>query len=157
MAMNQFDAPFSSIALSAATAKSVVGVKAASNIALKLLEAAISFDGSTSSYTPAVVDFGRCTFATNSPGTNSTSLTLGNTKRDPGRQETIQATGGYGWTTEPTVITAQHSKDIGQYNGIYHYINPFASPIVIAGGAGFVIRANSPNAVNVTGHLTCEE
>jgi hypothetical protein len=157
MAMNQFDVPYASVALTGTTVKTVAGVKASTNVALKLLEAAISFDGATSTATPAVVDFGRCTFATNSPGTASTSLTLGNTKRDPGRAETIQATAGFTWTSEPTVITPQHSKDIGQFNGIYHFIHPMASPIIIAGGAGFVIRVTPTATVNVTGHMTCEE
>lgn len=157
MAMNQFDVPFRSVALVAATAKTVVGVKAAANVCLKLLEAKASFDGATSSNAPAVVDWNRSTFATNAPGTSSTSITLGNTKRDPGRAETIQATGAHTWTTEPTVLTAQDPTDIGQFNGIYHYIAPFASPLVIVGGQGFCVTITSPNNVNTTGKLTCEE
>jgi hypothetical protein len=157
MAANKFDVPFRTVALTAAVAKTVVGVKASTNVALELIEACASFDGATSSNAPAVVDFNRCTFATNSPGTNSTSLTLGNTKRDPGRAETIQATGAHTWSAEPTVLTAQHSKDIGQFNGLYHYINPFSAPHIIVGGQGFVITCSSPNNVNATGHLTCVE
>jgi hypothetical protein len=155
MAMNQFDVNAVSVALVATTAKTYVGVQAAANIALKVLESSASFDGATSSNAPVVVDFARCTFASNPPGTaSSTSTPL---KRDPGRAENIQALGGRAWTTEPTVVTPQHSKDIGQFNGLYHYINPFASPIVVPGGQGYVIRGNSPNNVNVTGHITCEE
>lgn len=155
MAGNQFDLPYRSVACTAATAKSVVGVKAAANIAIKVLEASVSFDGATSSNAPAVVDFDRCTFGANSPGTNSTSLTP--LKRDPGRDETVQATAAHTWTTQPTTLTAQFSKDVGQFNGLYHYVLPFASPLMVAGGAGFVITITSPNNVNATGHITCEE
>lgn len=155
MAMNQSDIDFVTVALVASTAQSVAGVKAAANVALKILESAISHDGATSSNAPVVVNFARCTFATNSPGTNSTTFTPN--KRDPGRGETIQATAATHWTTEPTVVTPQHSKDIGQFNGLYHYINPFSSPHIVAGGGGWVIRANSPNNVNCTGHITPEE
>lgn len=155
MAKNQFDCNYRSVALVAATAKSVVGVKAAANVVLALLEASVSFDGATSSNAPAVCDFNRSTFATNSPGTSSTSLTP--VKRDPGRAETIQATAAHTWTTEPTVLTAQHSKDVGQFNGLYHYINPFASPHIIVGGQGFCLTITSPNNVNVSGHLSLEE
>jgi hypothetical protein len=155
VAANQFDVNASTVALTASTAKTVVGVLAATNVALKLLEASASFDGATSSNAPALVDFARITFATNPPGTNSTSVTPA--KREPGRAETIQATAGITWTAEPTVVTAQHSKDVGQFNGCYHLIHPFASPLVIVGAKGFGIRANSPNNVNFTGHLTCEE
>lgn len=159
MAANIFDVPYRSVALVAATAKTVVGVKAAANVALKLTEACASMDGATSSNAPAVIDFNRATFATNSPGTASTTFTPNATagKRDPGRAETVQATCATAWTTEPTVLTAQHSKDIGQFNGLYHYINPFASPHLIVGGQGFTITGTSPNNVNITGHLTCEE
>ncbi len=155
MAANQFDVNFSQVSLTAATAESVVGVKAAANIALKILESSWSANGATSSNAPAVVDFARCTFATNPPGTASTSATA--QKRDPGRAETIQATAATTWTTEPTVVTPQHTKDIPQFNGCYHYIHPFSSPLIIPGGQGYVIRANSPNNVSCSGHLTAEE
>ena len=133
----------------------MVGVKAATNIALKILESSISFDGAASTNAPAVVDFARCTFGANSPGTASTSLTPG--KRDPGRAETIQATAAHTWTTEPTTITAQRSHDVGQFNGLFYLIYPFASPIIVAGGAGWVIRATSPNNCNTCGGIAGEE
>ncbi len=155
MAANPCDVNFSAVALTASTARTVAGVKAATNVALKILEAAASFDGATSSNAPALVDFARCTFATNSPGTNSTSYTP--VKREPGRAETVQATAAHTWTTEPTVVTAQGTKYVGQFNGLYHYIMPFSSPMIVAGAAGFVIRANSPNNVNASGHITFEE
>lgn len=156
MAMNIVDIPYRSIAVVAATIKAVVGVKAAAAVALKLLEASASFDGPTSTNAPAVVDFSRSTFATQPPGTLSTSVTPN--KRDPGRAEAFGGTAAFDWsTTQPTVLTVQHSKDVGQFNGLYHYINPFAAPHIIVGGQGFVISITSPNNVNVTGHLTCEE
>lgn len=155
MAMLQFEVNWLTVALTAATAKSVAGVKAAANQVVKILEVSVSHDGSTSSNAPDVTDFGRCTFATNSPGTNSTTLTPG--KKDPGRAETIQATAAHTWTTEPTVITAFRSINLAQYNGLYHYIVPFAAPWLVVGGQGFVVRQNSPNNVNSTGAIECEE
>lgn len=157
MAGNIVDLNYRSVALVATTLKTVIGAQAATNVALKLLEAAASFDGATSTNAPAVVDFSRCTFATNAPGTASTAITEANTKRDPGRAETPTFTSAHTWTTEPTALTVQHSKDIGQFNGLYHYINPFSSPHIIVGGQGFVISMTSPNNVNCSGHLTVEE
>lgn len=156
MAANQFDVPFRSVALTAATAKTVIGVKAATNVALKLLEAAGTFDGATSTNAAAVVDFNRCSFTSSSPGTNSTAISSP-PKREPGRAETIQATAAHTWTTEPAALTAQFSKDVPQFQGIYHYVHPFSSPHIIVGGQGFVVTITSPNTVNTTGHLTCEE
>lgn len=155
MAYNQFDVPATTVALTAATAKSVVGVKAASNICVKVTEVSTSFDGATSSNAPAVCEFMQSTFATNGPGTNSTSVTPA--KRDTGRAETIQATAAKTWTTEPTVLTLQRTLDIGQFNGVVVYMHPFASPFIIIGGQGAVLRINSPNNVNYSGGLTGEE
>src|SRR5690348_10168494 len=109
MAYNQFDVPATTVALVAATAKSVVGLKAATNVCVKVTELSMSFDGATSSNAPAVCEFMQSTFATNAPGTNSTSVTP--SKRDTGRAETIQATAAKAWTTEPTVLTLQRTVD----------------------------------------------
>lgn len=155
MAFNQFDCPAKTVALTAATAETTNGILAAANIAVKHLESKVSFDGATSTNAPAVVDFARITFATNAPGTNSTSTTL--QKRDPGRAETFQVTGGNTWTAEPTVVTPQFSMDIGQYNGGLAYICPQTSPIIIVGAKGFGIRITSPNNVNTTNCITGEE
>jgi hypothetical protein len=156
MAANTFDVQGRSVALVTATAKTVVGVKASTNVALRLTEASVSFDGATSSNAPALADFNRCTFATNSPGTNSTSISSP-PKRDSGRAETFQFTAAHTWTTEPTVLTSQYSKYVGQFNGLAHYIHPFNAPVIIAGGQGFVITITSPNNVNGQGGLAGEE
>jgi hypothetical protein len=155
MANNQFDVPASTVALTAATAKSVLGIKASTNVCIKVTEVATSFDGATSSNAPAVCEFMQATFATNGPGTNSTSVTP--PKRDTGRAETIQATAAKTWSTEPTVLTLQRPLDIGQFNGVVVYMHPFASPFIIIGGQGAVLRINSPNNVNFSGSIAAEE
>jgi hypothetical protein len=152
MACNPFQVPFSAVSLSASTAKTVAGVKAATNVPLKILEAALTMNGTTSSDSAALVEPARCTFATNSPGTNSTSTTP--VKLEPGRAETIQATAGHTWTTEPTVITALDPGYTAQYTGAFVRAYPFAGAmLVVAGAAGFVIRV-TPGAT-VTGSLAC--
>lgn len=118
MAMNQFDVPATTVALTAATAKSVVGLKAATNVCVKITEVAMSFDGATSSNAPVVCEFMQSTFGANAPGTASTSLTLSNSKRDTGRAETVQATAAKAWTTEPTTLAAMWGMDVGQFNGV---------------------------------------
>ncbi len=155
MAHNKFDVPFSTVALTAATAKTVVGIKAATNVCIKVTEVAISFDGATSSNAPAVCEQMQSTFASNSPGTNSTNVPIA--KRDTGRAETVQATAGKTWTVEPTVLTLQRSIDIGQFNGALVQCLPFDSPFVIIGGQGYVHRITSPNNCNCSGYFTGEE
>ncbi len=115
MAYMQFDIPAVTVALTAATAKTVLGTKAATNVCVKLTEVGISFDGATSSNAPAICEFGQCTFGANSPGTQSTTVPAA--KRDTGRAESVQSTSAKTWTTEPTTIVTQRPLDIGQYNG----------------------------------------
>jgi hypothetical protein len=154
-AYNQFDVPAASVALTAATAKSVVGSKAATNVCVKVTECAISFDGATSTNAPAVCEFMQSTFGANPPGTASTAVTP--PKRDTGRAETIQSTHAKTWTTEPTTLTLQRAIDLGQYNGVLVYMHPFAAPFIIIGGQGCVLRITSPNNVNYSGGLGEEE
>ena len=157
MAGLMVDVNFRSVALSAATAKTVVGIKAPTNQALKIHEICVSFDGADATKAPAVVDINRCTFATNAPGTNSSSFTMASGKRDPGRQETVQSTGATAWSSEPTVLTALQSVDVPEFNGLYHLIVPFTVPIIVPGGQGIAITITSPAAVNCSGHITFEE
>ena len=155
MAANLVDIPFGAIALAAATAKSVVGVKAAANVCFRLTEVAVSFDGATSTAVPPICEFMQSTFGANSPGTNSTSVTPA--KRDTGRAETVQATAARNWTTEPTTLTLQRPIYVGAFNGLYHVIYPFASPFIVIGGQGAVLRLTAAAIVNASGHLSGEE
>lgn len=155
MARNFFSVPAKTVALTATTAKSVVGVLAAANVCLNANGFVFSFDGATSSNAPVVCEIGTCTFATNGPGTNNTSQTPA--KNDTGRGETIQATAGNTWTVEPTVITLYKVIDIGAFNGAYDFIVPFSTPIVFIGGKGGVIRLTAPNNVNCSSDILCEE
>jgi hypothetical protein len=155
MAFLQAVVPYLTCPLSAGVAKTAVAVKSAANQALKILEAVASHDGATSTFAPDITDFARHTFG--AAGT-STSQTPG--KMDPGRGETIQSSGTNLYTVEGTTITPLRSFNLAQFNGLYHFIVPFASPIIVAPGgtaAGFCIRHNSPNGVNATGSITFEE
>ena len=156
MAAMLLDVPFSAVSLSAATLKTVVGVKAAANVNLKVLEAACSFNGADSTAVPVLVGTGVSnTFATNSPGTNSTSITP--IKRDQHYTETFQGTAAHTWTAEPTVKTNARALYVAAYNGLYHNIYPFSSPFICKGGNGFSVEMTAPATVLTSGHLTCEE
>jgi hypothetical protein len=151
MAWNQFSVPASTVPCAATTTKTVLGVMAAANVCVQITEVTASFDGSVASNAPAIVEFDQITFVTQPPGTGST--TSGPVKKDPGRGETFQCSGAKNWTAQPTVITPQWFMDIGQYNGMYHYILPFASPYICPGGKGCGITVTSPNGVNFSGKI----
>ena len=142
----------STMALTASTAKTGVSLAAAANQPIKILEWLSSHDGATSTNAPDVTDIGRCTFG--GAGT-ATSATIA--KKDPGRQETVQTTGKHTFTAEPTTITVQFSANVAQYNGLWHYIVPFATPLIVVGGQGIVIRQTSPNNVNACNKMDFEE
>ena len=144
------------VALAAATAKSILGVKSHANFGLDLRALSVGFDGVSASAVPVLVELLYCTWATNSPGTASTLTTI---RQNYGRVIAAGATAGKTWTTEPTVLTMV--GDPGEF-----LLTPNAGLIVIrfppgegadcALAEGFVIRCTAPAVVNVRASLAFE-
>ncbi len=147
--------PFPSVALAAATYKSVVGCLAPSDQRVVVHGFYIAFDGVTSTSVPALVEMCHSTFSANGPGTNSTSLTP--VAGDSGMAETPQLTAAHTWTTEPTVLTVYENFLIPTYmgSGIVYY--PLRNTMKLAGGLGMVMRIKAPAIVNCLGALKVEE
>jgi hypothetical protein len=141
------------VALAAATAKSVLGVKAHANSGLQIKGFEIAFDGITSSAVPVLVEIGYCTFGANSPGTNSTSVTPAQAY---GRALTAGFTAGKTWTTEPTTITVLKEFLVAPDKGLFAYQFPLGQEPDTALGEGFVIRVTAPAIVNCRASLTVE-
>lgn len=141
------------VALSAATAKSIIGAKAHANSGLQLKGFWVAFDGVTASAVPVLVEVCYCTFATNSPGTNSTSTTP---RQNYGRVLTAGFTSGKTWTTEPTTITVLKEFLLAPDKGVIAYQFPLGMEPDCALGEGFVIRCNAPATVNVRASLDLE-
>lgn len=139
------------IALSAATAKSVLGAKAHANSGLLVKKAKIGFDGVTASAVPVLVEFCYCTFGANAPGTNSSSVTVAQVN---GRVLTAGFTAGKTWTTEPTTITVLEEMLIPAFMGAAWYDIPLGDEYDSALGEGFVIRCTAPATVNVRATLS---
>ncbi len=140
-------------ALSAATARTVLGWKAHANSGLLLVKAAVAFDGVTASAVPVLVELCYCTFATNGPGTNSTSVTPVQTM---GRVLTVGATAGKNWTAgnEPTTITVLEEQLLTPNGGLVIYDYPLGTEFDTALGEGFALRCTAPATVNVRGTMT---
>lgn len=139
------------VALSAATAKTVVGVKAHANSGLQLVRYKVEFDGVTASAVPVLVELGYCTWATNSPGTASTSTTP---RQRGGRVLTAGFTSGKTWTTEPTVITVVDDFILTPNGGVVFYDFPLGTELDSALAEGFVMRLTAPATVNVRALLS---
>lgn len=135
------------VALVATTAKSVLGWRAGASFALMLKMISITFDQSGSAAPtnePVLVELCTCTFATNAPGTNSTSETPAQWN---GRVLTHGTTAASNWTAEPTVLTVEDEWLIHPQSGMKEYY-PLGDEPDTALNEGFVLRVTAPNAVN---------
>lgn len=141
------------VALTAATAKSILGVKAHANSGVDLKKFRVAFDGVTASAVPVLVELCYSTFATNSPGTASTSVTPAQAY---GRVLAVGATAAKTWATEPTVLTVVEEFLLTPNGGVIFYDWPLGDTPDSALAEGFVIRCTAPATVNVRGSIWWE-
>ncbi len=137
------------VALSAATAKSIIGVKSGATTAnhgVDLIKFRVSFDGVTASAVPVLIEICNSTFGANAPGTNSTSTTI---RQDYGRLASTGFTTAKTWTTEPTTLTVLEEFLLTPNAGTILYDYPLGTSPDSALGEGFVIRCTAPATVNV--------
>lgn len=137
----------SNVNLTAAVAKSVLGIRAGASFGLDLLMASIAFNASGSSAPtnePVLIQLCTCTFATNStPGTNNTTEAP---VQWAGRVMAHGCTAMSDWTAEPTALTIIDEFLIHNQQGI-------KEPLPLGGepdadlNQGFVLRVTSPNNV----------
>jgi hypothetical protein len=139
--------------LAAATAKTILGVNSPAQFGCDLVGYTISFDGVTASAVPVLVEICVCTFATNAPGTASTTVTV---DQKYGRAITAGFTGAKNWTTEPTVLTPFKEFLLDPNKGLIDWDFPLGQTPDTAVSNGFAIRCNAPAIVNVRGTLRFE-
>lgn len=135
------------VALAAATPKSVLGIRAGASFGLELLMASIAFDASGSAAPtnePILVELCTCTFATNAPGTNSTTETP---DQWGGRLLTHGMTAASNWTAEPTALTPIDEFLIHGQQGMKEFF-PLGQEPDTALNDAFVLRVTSPAIVN---------
>jgi hypothetical protein len=137
------------VALTAATAKSVLGLKSGAAFGVTIRRFTVSFDGVTSTAIPVLVEMCYATFATNAPGTASTSVTP---VQEHGRVIAHGVTAAKTWTTEPTVLTVLGEYLIPPTSGTDIWY-PFGQEPDSALGEGFAIRCTAPAAVNVRAQI----
>jgi hypothetical protein len=143
------------VALTAATAKTIIGVKAHANSGLQCKGFMVAFDGVTASAVPVLVEFCYSTWATNSPGTQSTATTP---RQVYGRSATAGFTSGKSWNAanEPTVLTVQKEFLLAPDKGVIAYQWPLGQEPDCALAEGFAIRITAPAAVNCRASLDVE-
>lgn len=144
------------VALAAATAKTVLGIKANAAFGLDLKKVRVSFDGTSGAATPVLVEACYCTWATNGTmGTNNTALTSSVTQVY-GRALTHGVTAGKTWTSEPTVLTPLEEWLVTPAGGLVVYDWPLGDTPDCALSEGFAIRVTAPAIVNVRAGMVWE-
>lgn len=123
----------------AGTVKTVLGVKADADFGVDLKGWWVDFDSVTASDKPAKIQLLVVTFATNAPGTASTSVTV---KQLYGRLAATGFTAAKNWTTEPTTVESQAYDEfsLDTTKGLYRYDWPLGETPDAALGSGFIVR-----------------
>lgn len=135
-----------SVALVTATAKTVLGVLAPATFGVDLRGIEIAFDGVTTTDKAVLCEVCKCTFATNPPGTNSTANTV---QQVYGISIVAGFTGGYNWTTEPTVLAVVKTLFVSPTSATYDYDFPAGETLDNVVSTGYALRLTAPtNAVN---------
>jgi hypothetical protein len=141
------------VALAAGTAKTILGAKSNAAFGLQLKGFDISFDGIVASAVPALIEVCYCTWATNSPGTASTSVTPA---QKYGRLLTHGITAAKTWTTEPTALTVEKEFLLSPNGGTFSYQYPLGMEPDSALGEGFALRITAPAIVNARATMDFE-
>lgn len=142
------------VALSAATAKTILFATAAAQFGMDLKKISVAFDGVTASAVPVLVEVMRSTAASNStPGTGNSSGTV---NQIYGRTITAGFVGGYACTSEPTVLTVCRSFLLTPNGGVVIYDFPLGDTLDCDVSNGFAIRCTAPATVNVRGDMVFE-
>lgn len=128
------------VALTAATAKSVVGVLGSANDTLSLVRISLSFNSVTATDVPAVVEVGIISALGTTTAFTPAQIT--------GPTMASSATAGYNATVEPTYVRLIDSFYCPVNNGFVRDWIPLGEEPVCGASQGFAIRVTSPSAVS---------
>lgn len=135
-------APFTSLT----TLQTLIGVKGASDFGLMLKKFRVGFTG-VAANASGILRIFSCTFATNAPGTASTTMTP---VQVSGRTLASGCTGAFQWTTEPTVKTYVDAVPLTPNGGTIMYDWPLGDePDTPALSSGFGLELTITPAVGV--------
>lgn len=137
------------VALTAATAKTVLQLAAAANHRVKVLSWGVYFDGISPTAEPIQVRLLRQTAA----GTMTPLTAL---KRDDSLSETLLTAGSHTATIEPTAGDVMEVKEIHPQTG-YEKIYPFGGEVIVGGSDRIGIECTAPAGVNVRAEIVFEE
>lgn len=141
------------VALSAATAKTILAVYAPSAGAIYITEFAVAFDGTSATAEPVTIELGKVTTAGAGTSTSQTPVQVGGTPTG----KTARSTGKRNFTAEPTTITPVKRWLCHPQLGIVKQSPLGREETQDASAAGYVLRITAPAAVNAQGYIEFEE
>jgi hypothetical protein len=142
------------VSLVATTAKTILGIKSGAAFGCDLYAVSLGFDGVTATDKAVLVEVCYCTWATNAPGTNSTTRTPAQMY---GRVIAHGVTAASAWSAEPTALTPLEEFTISPIGGTAIQNLPLGQTYDCAVGEGFAIRLTAPtSAVNVRATMKWE-
>lgn len=139
------------VALTAATAKTILSVVAAANAPFRVTEFSVSFDGTSSTAEPVTVELCSSTEATAGTSTSQTPVQVG------GPTRTVQASGKRNFTAEPTVLTCMKRWLVHPQTGLTVQFPLGREPEQVTTADAIVIRCTAPAGVNAQGYIEFEE
>jgi hypothetical protein len=137
------------IALSAATAKTILQIVAPANHRLKVESWGVFFDGVSTTAEPVQVRLLRQTTA-------GTMSALTPVKLDDSIGETLQTTAQHTATAEPTAGDVLDILEVHPQHG-YEIFYPLGQEVIVGGGDRLGIECTAPATVSVRGKIRYEE
>lgn len=139
------------VALSAATAKTVLSVVCASAAPIRIVEFGVSFDGVAADAEPVTVELCSSTQAGAGTSTSQSPVQM----RGPTR--TVQASGARNFTAEPTTLTCLKRWLVHPQTGIEMQYPLGREPEQVVTADALCLRVTAPAAVNCQGYIEFEE
>lgn len=139
------------VALSAATAKTILSVINAANALIRITELGVSFDGTSATAEPVTIELCSSTQATAGTTTSQSPVQL------YGATRTVQATGARNYTAEPTVLTVIKRWLVHPQTGIEMQFPLGREPEQVVTADAICLRCTAPAAVNAQAYLQFEE
>lgn len=139
------------IALTAATAKTVLSVINAANSLIRIVEFAACFDGVSATAEPVTIELCSSTQAGAGTSTSHTILQC----RGPTR--TVQATAARNYTAEPTVLTVLKRWLVHPQSGLVMQFPLGREPEQVTTADALALRVTAPATLNFQGYMEFEE
>jgi hypothetical protein len=142
------------VSVTGGTPLTIIQLVAPANQRLKILGFDISFDGTNSANTPALVQILRQTTA----GTATNTSVAPKKINDPsGTGETLQANSQNTFTVEPTAGDVLQQFNVPVFGGLFAYSYPPGQEEIVMGGTRLAWKVSAPQTVNVSITVRYEE